>query len=108
VLTAPVPATQKALKRAGLQMKDIDAVEINEAFASVVLGCGRHLGFDFDRTNVHGGAIALGHPLGASGCRLITTLLGVLEQTGGRLGLSTMCIGFGQGTTTIIDREMYV
>jgi acetyl-CoA acyltransferase len=108
MLTAPVPATQKALKRAGLQMKDIDAVEINEAFASVVLGCGRHLGFDFDRTNVHGGAIALGHPLGASGCRLITTLLGVLEQTGGRLGLSTMCIGFGQGTTTIIDREMYV
>lgn len=106
MLTAPVPATEKALAQAGLTVADIDAVEINEAFASVALGCGRHLGLDFERTNVHGGAIALGHPLGASGARLTATLLGVLEARGGRFGLSTMCIGFGQGITTILDREV--
>jgi acetyl-CoA C-acetyltransferase len=106
MLTAPVPATERALASAGLAVGDLDAVEINEAFASVVLGCGRHLGLDFARTNVHGGAIALGHPLGASGARLFATLLGVLEAQGGRYGLSTMCIGFGQGIATVIDRDV--
>ncbi|MBM4368650.1 MAG: thiolase family protein [Deltaproteobacteria bacterium] len=106
MLTAPIPATRKALAQAGLGIGDIDAVEINEAFASVALGCGRALEFDFAKTNVHGGAIALGHPLGASGARLTATLLGVLERSGGRRGLVTMCIGFGQGTATIIDREI--
>ncbi len=106
MLTAPIPATRKALAQASLGIGDIDAVEINEAVASVALGCGRALEFDFQKTNVHGGAIALGHPLGASGARLTATLLGVLERTGGRRGLVTMCIGFGQGTATIIDREI--
>lgn len=106
MLTAPIPATQKALARAGLTPNDIDAIEMNEAFASVVLGCSQALDLDPARVNVHGGAIALGHPLGASGARLIATLLGVLERTGGRRGLATMCIGFGQGITTLIDREV--
>jgi acetyl-CoA acetyltransferase family protein len=106
MLTAPIPATRKALAAAGLGIGDIDAVEINEAFASVAVGCGRALELDFAKTNVNGGAIALGHPLGASGARLLTTLLGVLERTGGRRGLSTMCIGFGQGIATIIDRDV--
>jgi acetyl-CoA acyltransferase len=106
MLTGPIPATQKLLARTGLSIGDIDAVEINEAFASVVLGCGQALKLDFERTNVHGGAIALGHPLGASGTRLIATLLGVLERTGGRRGLATMCIGFGQGISTLIDRDV--
>jgi acetyl-CoA acetyltransferase family protein len=106
MLTAPIGATRKALAQAGLGIGDIDAIEINEAFASVALGCGRALEFDFARTNVNGGAIALGHPLGASGARLMATLLGVLERTGGRFGLSTMCIGFGQGIATIIDRDV--
>ena len=103
MLTAPVPASRKALQMAGLSVDDLDAVEINEAFASVALGCGRALGLDFNKTNVFGGAIANGHPLGASGAKLMTTLLNVLEQNGGRYGLQTMCIGFGQGTATIID-----
>jgi len=81
-------------------------VEINEAFASVALGCGRDLGLDFSKTNVYGGAIANGHPLGASGAKLMTTLLNVLERSGGRYGLQTMCIGFGQATATIIDTEV--
>lgn len=106
MLTGPIPATQKLLARTGLGIGDIDAVEINEAFASVVLGCGQALKLDFNRTNVHGGAIALGHPLGASGTRLLATLLGVLERTGGRRGLATMCIGFGQGISTLIDRDV--
>ncbi len=106
MLTGPIPATQRALQSAGLTMGDIDVVEINEAFASVAVGCGRALDFDFARTNICGGAIALGHPLGASGARLIATLLATLERTGGRRGLSTMCIGFGQGITTIIDRDV--
>ena len=103
MLTAPIGATRKALARAGVEVGQLHAVEINEAFASVALGCGRELGFDFDRVNVRGGAIALGHPLGASGARLMTTLLGVLESTGGRYGLQTMCIGFGQATATLIE-----
>ncbi len=106
MLTAPIPATRKALAQAKLGVGDIDAVEMNEAFASVVLGCSGALELDLARVNVHGGAIAFGHPLGASGARLIATLLGVLDRTGGRRGLATMCIGFGQGITTIIDRDV--
>ena len=103
MLTGPVPASQQALAKAGLSVDQMDAVEINEAFASVSLGCGRAIGLDFDKTNVYGGAIANGHPLGASGAKLMTTLLNVLEQQGGRYGLQTMCIGFGQATATVID-----
>ncbi len=106
MLTAPIGATQRALSRAGLTVGDLGAVELNEAFASVALGCGRELGLDFAKVNVYGGAIALGHPLGASGARLITTLLNVLEDKDERYGLSTMCIGFGQGIATIIDRDV--
>lgn len=107
MLTAPVPAAQKALLKLNLPLSKIDLYEINEAFASVALGCGRELGMDPDRLNVHGGAIALGHPLGASGARLMCTLLNALERRDARYGLLTMCIGFGQGTCTIIDREIY-
>lgn len=106
MLTAPIGATQRALARAGLNIGDLGAIELNEAFASVALGCGRELGMDFAKVNVYGGAIALGHPLGASGARLITTLLNVLEEKDERYGLSTMCIGFGQGIATIIDRDV--
>jgi acetyl-CoA acetyltransferase family protein len=106
MLTAPIGATKKALQRAGLSVKDMGAVELNEAFASVALGCSRELGLNLDNVNVYGGAIALGHPLGASGARLITTLLNVLEEKDERYGLSTMCIGFGQGIATIIDRNI--
>ena len=106
MLTVPVPATHKALAKAGLSVSQMDIVEINEAFASVALGCGRALELDFDKTNVYGGAIANGHPLGASGAKLMTTLLNALEQTGGRYGLQTMCIGFGQATATIVDMKV--
>jgi acetyl-CoA C-acetyltransferase len=106
MLTAPIGATQKALSRAGINVGDLGAIELNEAFASVALGCGRELGLDFAKVSVYGGAIALGHPLGASGARLITTLLNVLEEKDERYGLSTMCIGFGQGIATIIDRDV--
>jgi acetyl-CoA acetyltransferase family protein len=106
MLTAPIGATQKALSRAGLSVGDMGAVELNEAFASVALGCSRELGLNLDKVNVYGGAIALGHPLGASGARLVTTLLNVLEEKDERYGLSTMCIGFGQGIATIIDRNI--
>ena len=106
MLTAPIGATRKALERAGLSVSDLGAVELNEAFASVALGCGRELGLDMSKVNVYGGAIALGHPLGASGARLMTTLLNVLEEKDERYGLSTMCIGFGQGIATIIDRNI--
>ncbi len=106
MLTAPIPATRRALERVGLSIEDMDAVEINEAFASVALGCGGELGLDWEKTNVFGGAIANGHPLGASGAKLMTTLLNVLERKGGRYGLLTMCIGFGQATATIIDRDV--
>ncbi len=104
MLTGPIPATQRVLKRAGLELGHMDRIEINEAFASVVLAWGRELGPDMARVNVNGGAIALGHPLGCSGARLMTTLLHELERTGGRYGLQTMCIGFGQGIATIIER----
>lgn len=100
----PVPASQQALARAGLSVADIDAWELNEAFAAQSLGVIRALGLDPDRVNRHGGAIALGHPLGCSGARLVTTLLGVLERTGGRLGVATLCVGVGQGVATVIER----
>jgi acetyl-CoA acetyltransferase family protein len=104
MLTGPIPATQRVLKKAGLALSDIDRVEINEAFASVVLAWERELRPDMSRVNVNGGAIALGHPLGCTGARLLTSLLHELERTGGRFGLQTMCIGFGQGIATIIER----
>jgi acetyl-CoA acetyltransferase family protein len=104
MLTAPIPATQKALSRAGLTMGDMDLTEINEAFASVVLAWEKELHPDMDKVNVNGGAIALGHPLGASGTRLMTTLLHELERTGGRYGLQTMCEGGGMANATIIER----
>jgi acetyl-CoA acetyltransferase family protein len=104
MLTAPIPATQKALQRAGLTMADMDLTEINEAFASVVLAWEKELHPDMNKVNVNGGAIALGHPLGASGTRLMTTLLNELERTGGRYGLQTMCEGGGMANATIIER----
>ena len=103
-LTAPIPATAAALKKAGMRMEDIDCVEINEAFASVVMAWLKETGYPHERTNVNGGAIALGHPLGASGAKLMTTLLHELERTGGRYGLQTMCEGGGQANVTIIER----
>ena len=104
MLTAPIPATAHALKLTGLSIDQIDLVEINEAFASVVLAWQRETGADLGRVNVCGGAIALGHPLGATGARLLTTLLSGLERTGGRYGLLTMCEGGGQANVTIIER----
>ena len=104
MLTAPIPATAHALKKTGLSIHDIDLVEINEAFAPVVLAWLKETGADPDRVNVNGGAIALGHPLGATGVRLMTTLLHELERTGGRFGLQTMCEGGGQANVTVIER----
>jgi len=104
MLTAPIPATKHALERAQLTLDDIDLVEINEAFASVVLAWQKETGADLAKVNVNGGAIALGHPLGATGVRLMTTLLNELERTGGRYGLQTMCEGGGQANVTIIER----
>ena len=104
MLTGPIPATQRVLKKAGLKIDQIDLFEINEAFASVVLAWERELHPDMERVNVNGGAIALGHPLGCSGGRLMNTLLHELERTKKRYGLQTMCIGFGQGIGTIIER----
>lgn len=103
-LTAPIAATRRALAKSGLSMADIDRVEINEAFASVVMAWAKELDYDPARTNVNGGAIALGHPLGATGARLMTTLLNELECSGGRYGLQTMCEGGGQANVTIIER----
>jgi acetyl-CoA acyltransferase len=104
MLTAPIPATHKVLERAGMKIDQIDLVEINEAFASVVLAWEKELHPDMSKVNVNGGAIALGHPLGASGTRLMTTLLCELERTGGRFGLQTMCEGGGMANATIIER----
>ncbi len=104
MLTAPISATQYALKKAGMTMADIDVVEINEAFAAVVMAWLKETGYPHEKTNVNGGAIALGHPLGATGTRLMTTLLHELERTGGRYGLQTMCEGGGQANVTIIER----
>ena len=103
-LTAPIAATRYALKRAGMKLEDIDLVEINEAFASVVMAWLKETDYPHERTNVNGGAIALGHPLGASGTKLMTTLLHELERTKGRYGLQTMCEGGGQANVTILER----
>ena len=104
MLSAPIPATAYALEKTGMRLDDIDLVEINEAFASVVLAWQQETGADLEKVNVNGGAIALGHPLGATGVRLMTTLLNELERTGGRYGLQTMCEGGGQANVTIIER----
>jgi 3-oxoadipyl-CoA thiolase len=100
----PIPATQKALKRAGLTIDQIDLVELNEAFASQVLACAHELGIDLNKLNVNGGAIALGHPLGCSGARMMATLVHEMQKRGSRYGLATMCIGVGQGIATIVER----
>jgi 3-oxoadipyl-CoA thiolase len=100
----PVPAARKALARAGLDVKDLDLVELNEAFASQSIVCINELGLDPEKVNVNGGAIALGHPLGSSGGRLVTMLVHELRRTGGRYGLATMCIGVGQGIATVVER----
>jgi len=100
----PVPAARKAMARAGLKADDLDLIELNEAFASQSIVCINELGLDPDKVNVNGGAIALGHPLGMSGGRLVTMLVHELRRTGGRYGLATMCIGVGQGIATIVER----
>jgi len=100
----PIPATRKALERAGLSVDDLDLVELNEAFASQSIACVRELGLDPERVNVNGGAIAIGHPLGMSGARLVTMLVHELIRRGGRFGLATMCIGVGQGIASVIER----
>ena len=99
----PIPASRKALDRAGLTIDDIDLVELNEAFASQSLACARELGIPHEKLNVNGGAIALGHPLGCSGARLLTTLCWEMRRRGARYGLATMCIGVGQGLATIVE-----
>jgi 3-oxoadipyl-CoA thiolase len=100
----PIPSTQKALKRAGLTINQIDLVEMNEAFAAQILACVRELDIPLDKLNVNGGAIALGHPLGCSGARVMTTLVHEMQKRGSRYGLATMCIGVGQGIATIVER----
>jgi acetyl-CoA acyltransferase len=102
--TGPVPATQKALKRAGLSLTDIDLLELNEAFAAQAIACIRMLGLDEEKVNVRGGAIAIGHPLGASGARIATTLIHNMVDRDAELALATMCIGVGQGIATIFER----
>ena len=104
MLTAPIPATRWAMQKTGMTLDQIDRIEINEAFASVVLAWQKEVNADMSKVNVNGGAIALGHPLGATGARLMTSLLGELERTGGRYGLQTMCEGGGQANVTIIER----
>jgi acetyl-CoA C-acetyltransferase len=104
MLETPIPATQRALQRAGMKIEDIDLYEVNEAFASVPVAWLQQLGADPDKLNVYGGAIALGHPLGGSGTKLMTTLLNALQQTGGRYGLQTMCEGGGMANVTIVER----
>jgi acetyl-CoA acetyltransferase family protein len=99
----PIPATRKALQRAGLTISQIDLIELNEAFAAQAIACIRELELDPNRVNLYGGAIALGHPLGASGAKILTTLVHALQRTGGRYGLATMCIGVGQGIAVIVE-----
>jgi acetyl-CoA C-acetyltransferase/3-oxo-5,6-didehydrosuberyl-CoA/3-oxoadipyl-CoA thiolase len=100
----PIPATKKALERAGLSIQQIDLIELNEAFASQAIACIRELELDPARVNIYGGAIALGHPLGATGARMMTTLVHALQRTNSRYGLCTMCIGVGQGIAAIVER----
>ncbi|TDZ94558.1 putative acyltransferase [Mycobacteroides salmoniphilum] len=104
MLTGPIPATKYALEKTGLTMDDIDVVEINEAFAPVVLAWAKELDVDLKKVNPNGGAIALGHPLGATGAKLFATMLNELERTGGKYGLQTMCEGGGTANVTIIER----
>ncbi len=104
MLTGPAPSARKALKKAGMSPEDIDLFEMNEAFASVVLRFMEDLGVDHSQTNVNGGAIAMGHPLGATGAMILGTLLDELERTGKGTGLATLCVGGGMGTATIIER----
>jgi acetyl-CoA acetyltransferase family protein len=99
----PIPATRKALEKAGLTIDDMDLVELNEAFASQVLACQRELEIPLDRLNVNGGGIAIGHPLGSSGARILTTLVWETRRRGSRYGLATMCIGVGQGMAVVIE-----
>ena len=101
----PVPATRKALARAGLTAGDLDLIELNEAFAAQAIACMRDLDLDPGKVNIYGGAIALGHPLGASGARILATLVHALRRTGGRYGLATMCIGVGQGIAMIVEAD---
>jgi acetyl-CoA acetyltransferase len=103
MLTGPIPATRRVLARAGMSVNDIDVFEVNEAFASVPLAWQLELGAELERLNPCGGAIALGHPLGASGCRLMTTMINHLRRTGGRFGLQTMCEAGGMANATIIE-----
>jgi acetyl-CoA acetyltransferase len=100
----PVPAVRKLLERQSLALGEIDLIELNEAFAAQVLACDRELGFDHDRLNVNGGAIALGHPIGCSGARIMTTLIHELERRKARLGLATLCISGGMGIAALIER----
>jgi acetyl-CoA acetyltransferase family protein len=100
----PIPATRKALERAGISVADLDLVELNEAFASQSIVCIRELGLDPETVNVNGGAIAIGHPLGMSGARMITMLTHEMARRGSRYGLATMCIGVGQGIATVVER----
>ena len=102
--SGPLPATEKALNKAGLNISDIDLIELNEAFAAQSLYVIRKGGWDTDKINVNGGAIALGHPLGCSGSRIIVTLMNAMEQNDSNLGLATMCIGTGQGIATVLER----
>jgi acetyl-CoA C-acetyltransferase len=104
MLTAPIPATKKILARAGLTIDDIDLVEINEAFAAQVIPSAKHLGISWDKLNVNGGAIALGHPFGQTGARIMTTLLNGLEDSDKTFGLESMCVGGGQGMAMIVER----
>jgi len=104
MLTGVIPATERVLSQTGLGMDDLDVIEINEAFASVVLAWGREVEPNWERVNPNGGAIALGHPLGASGARIMTDLLGELERGGGRYGLQVMCEGGGMANATVLER----
>jgi acetyl-CoA C-acetyltransferase len=104
MLTGPAPATRKALKKAGLTIEDIDLIEMNEAFAAVVLRFVKDMDVDLDKVNVNGGAIAMGHPLGATGGMILGTLIDELERTQKRYGLATLCIGGGMGIATIVER----
>ena len=104
MLTGPAPATRKALEKAGLTIEDIDLIEMNEAFAAVVLRFVKDMDIDIDKVNVNGGAIAMGHPLGATGGMILGTLIDELERTNKRYGLATLCIGGGMGIATIVER----
>ena len=100
----PVLSSQKALKRAGIKLEDVDIIEMNEAFAAQSLACVKELGVELSKLNIHGGAISMGHPLGASGARITGKAASLLKQTGKRYALSTMCVGGGQGCATVLER----